>query len=115
MSLRRTCQGCGFEGAEEGKACPLCGAVAVQEEEIVDSAGPDAVPGIDEAIRDVGAGAAEAHRCASCQTLFVVVYEPEPGEDKCDVPVACPSCWKLNQVPVGRGAAESEQYRVEKA
>jgi hypothetical protein len=115
MSGRRTCQTCGFEGAEEGKACPLCGTVATQEDVVVDSGGPEVVSGIDEAIRDVGSGAADVHQCASCRKPFVVVYEPTPGEDKCNVPVACPSCWQLNHVPVGRGAAEAEQYRVEKA
>jgi hypothetical protein len=81
----------------------------------VDAGGSGALPGIDEAMRDVGTGAADVHQCARCRKPFVVVYEPEPGEDKCNVPVACPSCWQLNDVPVGRGAAESEQYRVEKA
>jgi hypothetical protein len=115
MSGRRTSQSCGFEGAEEGKACSLCGTVALQEDVIVDAGGPDALPGVDEAIRDIGTGATDPHRCASCRKPFVVIYEPIPGEDALNVPVACPSCWQLNHVPVGRGAAEAEQYRVEKA
>lgn len=114
MSGRRTCQSCGFEGAEEGKACPLCGTIAPQEDVTVDAGAPEAVSGIDEAIRDVGTGAADAHQCASCRKLFLVVYEPTPGEDQLQVPVACPSCWQLNHVRVGRSAAEAEQYRVEK-
>jgi len=114
VSGLRTCQSCGFEAAEMGKACPLCGTVAVQEDLTVDAGAPDALPGIDAAIREVGAGASEVNRCVKCARPFAVVYEPTAGEATCQVPAACPYCWHVNHVAVGRDAADAQQYRVEK-
>jgi hypothetical protein len=76
---------------------------------------------------DAGEGAAEGeavagpsdeqrdrYTCAKCRKLFAIVYCAYPNEGRSNVPVACPHCWQLNQVPVGQWAADGEEYRAEK-
>jgi phage FluMu protein Com len=56
----------------------------------------------------------ERYTCATCKKVFAVVYSAYPNEGRSHVPVACPHCWQLNQVPVGQWAAAGEEYRAEK-
>jgi DNA-directed RNA polymerase subunit RPC12/RpoP len=108
----RVCQTCGFENAEAGRGCPLCGAPAVDELEVIDNA-PPPEPEAPEPARETTT-AREPHSCAKCGQPFVVTYETVPGEQRRAMPVACPHCWQMNQAPVGHWAAAGEEYRVEK-
>lgn len=54
-------------------------------------------------------------RCSKCGQGFVVVYEAAPDEPEETVAVACPHCWQVNHVLVAEGAAETRDYRAEKA
>jgi hypothetical protein len=56
-----------------------------------------------------------ACRCTRCGKAYVVVYEAAPDEPEETVAVACPHCWHVNQVLVSESAAESRDYRAEKA
>jgi phage FluMu protein Com len=56
----------------------------------------------------------DRYTCATCRKLFAVVFPAYPNESRTHVPVACPHCWQLNQVPVGEWAAAGEEYRAEK-
>jgi phage FluMu protein Com len=57
----------------------------------------------------------EPCRCAKCGKAYVVVYEAAPDEPEESVAVACPHCWTVNHVLVAESAAESRDYRAEKA
>jgi hypothetical protein len=54
-------------------------------------------------------------RCNKCGQAFVVVYDAAPDEPEETVAVACPHCWQVNHVLVAEGAAETRDYRAEKA
>jgi phage FluMu protein Com len=54
-------------------------------------------------------------RCTKCNQGFVVIYEAAPDEPEETVAVACPHCWQVNHVLVAEGAAETRDYRAEKA
>jgi hypothetical protein len=54
-------------------------------------------------------------RCGRCGKPYLVVYEAAPDEPEETVPVACPHCWQVNQVLVSESAAETRDYRAEKA
>jgi hypothetical protein len=54
-------------------------------------------------------------RCGRCGKPYRVVYEASPDEPEETVPVACPHCWQVNHVLVAESAAESHDYRAEKA
>jgi hypothetical protein len=54
-------------------------------------------------------------QCEKCGEAFVVVYDAAPDEAEETVAVACPHCWKINHVLVGETAAETRDYRAEKA
>jgi hypothetical protein len=54
-------------------------------------------------------------RCSKCGQGFVVVYDAAPDEPEETVAVACPHCWQVNHVLVAEGAAETRDYRAEKA
>lgn len=56
----------------------------------------------------------DRYNCAKCRKVFAVVHPAFPGEGRVNVPVACPHCWQLNQVPVGQWAAAGDDYRAEK-
>lgn len=56
----------------------------------------------------------DRYNCAKCRKGFAVVHPAYPGEGRVNVPVACPHCWQLNQVPVGSWAAAGDDYRAEK-
>ena len=53
--------------------------------------------------------------CGSCGQGFVVVYQAVPGERERSAAAACPHCWHVNHVLIGEDAAESRDYRTEKA
>ena len=53
--------------------------------------------------------------CEKCQKAFVVVYEASAEECEESAPVACPHCWHVNHALVGERAAETREYRAEKA
>jgi hypothetical protein len=53
--------------------------------------------------------------CGACGQAFVVVYQAVPGERERTAPAACPRCWHVNRVSIGENAAESQDYRTEKA
>jgi hypothetical protein len=57
----------------------------------------------------------DRHLCGSCQQAILVSYEGEPGEPKQRVPVACPHCWSVSHVEIGRWAAAGRDYVAEKA
>jgi hypothetical protein len=57
----------------------------------------------------------EPCRCSRCGKAYVVLYEAAPGEPEETVAVACPHCWTVNHVLVAESAAESRDYRAEKA
>ena len=54
-------------------------------------------------------------RCDKCGQAFVVIYEVVSNESQETVPVACPHCWHVNYILIGGNAAESRDYRAEKA
>src|SRR5262245_45799730 len=54
-------------------------------------------------------------RCSKCNQGFVVIYDAAPDEPEETVAVACPHCWQVNHVLVAEGAAETRDYRAEKA
>jgi len=54
------------------------------------------------------------YNCATCKKVFVVTFPAYPNERTVNVPIACPHCWQLNQVPVGEWAASGEEYRAER-
>ncbi len=55
------------------------------------------------------------HQCEKCRRSFVVHYEAQPDEGQDTAPVACPHCWHVNHVLMGENAAETRDYRAEKA
>jgi hypothetical protein len=55
----------------------------------------------------------DAHECAHCHRPFNVHYEVELGEPLEPAPVACPHCWRMCQVPVGRSARWGKDYRAD--
>ena len=57
----------------------------------------------------------EPCRCSKCAKAFVVLYEAAPDEPEEMVAVACPHCWTVNHVLVAESAAESRDYKAEKA
>jgi len=73
-------------------------------------------PGAEDAAPVVGPSDEQRERytCATCRQVFAVVYAAYPDEPRTHVPVACPHCWQLNQVPVGEWAAAGEEFRAEK-
>jgi hypothetical protein len=80
----------------------------VEPGEAGDGGGPGPVVGPSDEQR-------ERYTCATCKKVFAVVYCAYPNEGRSNVPVACPHCWQLNQVPVGNWAATGEEYRAEQA
>ncbi len=54
-------------------------------------------------------------QCEKCGKAFVVIYDAAPDEAEETVAVACPHCWNINHVLVGETAAETRDYRAEKA
>lgn len=70
---------------------------------------PSPAPG--EATEESSEMKQDQHSCAGCQKPYVVTYEARPGEPQVVVPVACPNCWHVNQVPVGEWAAVGQEYR----
>jgi hypothetical protein len=54
-------------------------------------------------------------QCEKCRLDFVVIYEAVRDEGEASAPVACPHCWHVNRVLVGESAADSRDYRAEKA
>jgi len=54
-------------------------------------------------------------QCEKCRQDFVVIYEAVRDEGEASAPVACPHCWHVNRVLVGESAADSRDYRAEKA
>jgi hypothetical protein len=57
----------------------------------------------------------DRYACGVCRQVFQVSYEMKEGEAQEMVPIACPHCWQLNRVGVGKEAAEAKEYRAEKA
>ncbi|HET7294342.1 MAG TPA: hypothetical protein VFM88_18100 [Vicinamibacteria bacterium] len=53
------------------------------------------------------------HDCAHCRRSFAVTYDESPNEPEVDAPVACPHCWKINQVTIAESAAVTLDYRTE--
>jgi hypothetical protein len=53
--------------------------------------------------------------CEKCGGAFVLIYESASEEGEETVPAACPHCWHVNRVLAPSSAAESRDYRVEKA
>jgi hypothetical protein len=56
----------------------------------------------------------DRHECPNCHGAYLVVYDSEAGEAQDAVPVACPHCWNVDRVPVGRAAGLNRDYRAEK-
>jgi hypothetical protein len=54
-------------------------------------------------------------QCEKCGGGFVLVYDAPPDEGEETVPAACPHCWHVNRVLAASSAAETRDYRVEKA
>jgi DNA-directed RNA polymerase subunit RPC12/RpoP len=54
-------------------------------------------------------------QCERCHQAFVVAYESTADEGQEAAPVACPHCWHVNRVLVGERAAETREYRADKA
>jgi hypothetical protein len=57
----------------------------------------------------------DRHQCASCHQAFLVLYDSLGDEGEETVAVACPHCWDRNYVLVAESAAESRDYKSEKA
>jgi hypothetical protein len=55
------------------------------------------------------------HECAQCHQRFRVTFDAIAGEPEHMTPVACPHCWHTNHVMVGETAADTNDYRAEKA
>jgi hypothetical protein len=88
-------------------------------ESIAEAVSGGSAPGAEPHARGAVAPAAhgerrDRHACPNCRGSFVVVYESEAGEPQDDAPVACPYCWTVSRVPVGRTAALSRDYRAER-
>lgn len=56
----------------------------------------------------------DRHACESCGRAFVVIYEAAADEPEQTAAVACPHCWEMNYVAVGKWAADGKDYRAEK-
>jgi hypothetical protein len=54
-------------------------------------------------------------QCEKCGGGFVLVYDAPADEEEETVPAACPHCWHVNRVLAASSAAETRDYRVEKA
>jgi DNA-directed RNA polymerase subunit RPC12/RpoP len=106
----RVCEACGFENAESGRACRLCGARATDEYALIAVAPDDATPAPRKALEIT-----REYTCSSCTRDYTVSYERQPAEPEQPVPVACPHCWQTTEVNVGRAAADGQDYHVEKA
>ncbi len=61
------------------------------------------------------AGGGGTHECAQCHQRFRVTFDAIAGEPEHMTPVACPHCWHTNHVMVGETAADTNDYRAEKA
>ena len=57
----------------------------------------------------------ERHACESCQASFDVFFTALSGEPEELCPVACPTCWHVNKVPIAEGAGATGDYRAEAA
>jgi hypothetical protein len=67
------------------------------------------------AVSNIGGARGERrdrHECSKCCKPYVIVYETEAGEPTETVPVACPSCWQIDHVPVAQSAGMNNDYRV---
>jgi hypothetical protein len=77
--------------------------------------GPGATPGAAGPPRGPSRERRDRYACGVCRQVFQVTYEMQDGEPQEMVPIACPHCWQLNRVGVGKDAAEARVYRAEKA
>ena len=93
-----------------GAAAPPTGVVSAPPPPPQDSPAVPAAP----AKPSVPGEQRDRYACATCKRPFAVVFQSKPGEGTRNVPVACPHCWQLNQVPVGQWAAVGEEFRAEK-
>lgn len=57
----------------------------------------------------------DRHQCEGCQAPFDVFYYAVAGERMERCPVACPSCWHVNNVPIASGAGLNGDYRAQAA
>ena len=57
----------------------------------------------------------DRHECVQCHQRFGVIFEAVAGEPEQLTPVACPHCWHMNHVLVGETAADTSDYRAERA
>jgi hypothetical protein len=66
-------------------------------------------------VTSVGGPRRDAQACAQCHQRFAVTFDAIAGESEQMSPVACPHCWHTNHVMVGETAADTSDYRAEKA
>ena len=57
----------------------------------------------------------DRHECGKCGQGFTVSYDASADEAQERAAVACPHCWHVNHVLIAESAAESRDYRAEKA
>lgn len=57
----------------------------------------------------------DRHTCGKCGQGFTVIYESGVDEPQERAAVACPHCWHINHVLIAESAADSKDYRAEKA
>lgn len=53
------------------------------------------------------------HECEGCQATFDVIYHRLAGEREELCPVACPTCWHVNKVPIAEAAGLTGDYRAQ--
>ena len=57
----------------------------------------------------------DRHQCEECAAAFDVYFTVGAGESEELCPVACPTCWHVNKVPIAEGAGATGDYRAEAA
>ncbi|HSF17694.1 MAG TPA: hypothetical protein VLK65_19280 [Vicinamibacteria bacterium] len=73
---------------------------------------PVAPPQVPKASLSADTEKIDRHRCEGCAAIYDVHYHAGVNEMEELCPVACPSCWHVNNVPIAASAGLNGDYRA---